>query len=288
MKKSWGNHMQSVKFVGILNVTPDSFSDGGSFCRSSDAIEQGMRLIEEGADVIDIGGDSTRPGSECVGKGEEWKRIEEGRWGGRFESLKDLAFRTSIGEATMTRLAEAGALEGLKPRRRQALWEVKGIEAPGQPRLTLPDAEPDPAFASLTTFEEITWDYRATGNSTRGHPLAPLREALRKQGLPDAESIRSMNDGDFVKYAGMVICRQRPGTAKGVVFMTLEDETGFVNLVIWQAVFQKFMVLAKTASFIGVTGKLQVASQVTHLVADALWKPKLHREPLSQRSRDFH
>jgi error-prone DNA polymerase len=97
-----------------------------------------------------------------------------------------------------------------------------------------------------------------------------------------------MMNGARVDYAGLVICRQRPGTAGGVVFMTLEDETGFVNVVIWESVFQRYAVLAKTVSFLGITGKLQVEDGVVHLVAERLWKPNLRQRPSTPPSRDFH
>ncbi len=97
-----------------------------------------------------------------------------------------------------------------------------------------------------------------------------------------------MKHGARVRYAGLVICRQRPGTAKGVVFMTLEDETGFVNLVLWENVFTQYELLAKTQHFLGVTGKLQVQSGVTHLVAEQLWIPEINTEPHETKSRDFH
>jgi error-prone DNA polymerase len=97
-----------------------------------------------------------------------------------------------------------------------------------------------------------------------------------------------MKDGTLVRYAGVVICRQRPSTASGVVFMTLEDETGFVNLVVWERVFTAHAVIARTASFLGATGKLQVQDGVVHLVAESLWVPKLRAAPERTRSRDFH
>ena len=97
-----------------------------------------------------------------------------------------------------------------------------------------------------------------------------------------------MRDGQRVRYAGLVICRQRPGTASGVTFMTLEDETGFVNLVIWKQVFDDYAVLARTASFLGVTGTLQAESGVVHLIADALWTPEIATPPATAGSRDFH
>lgn len=86
----------------------------------------------------------------------------------------------------------------------------------------------------------------------------------------------------------MVICRQRPGTAKGVVFMTLEDETGFVNLVIWEKVFRRYELIAKTQSFLGVTGTIQSQSGVVHLVAESLWIPEIEMAPENINSRDFH
>jgi error-prone DNA polymerase len=86
----------------------------------------------------------------------------------------------------------------------------------------------------------------------------------------------------------LVIGRQRPGTAADVVFMTLEDETGFVNVVIWESVFQRYSVLAKTVSFLGITGQLQVEDGVVHLVAEKLWEPRTELKPTAARSRDFH
>ena len=96
-----------------------------------------------------------------------------------------------------------------------------------------------------------------------------------------------MRDGARVHYAGLVIGRQRPGTASGVVFMTLEDETGFVNLVIWNQVFERQAVLIKTASFLGVSGKLQTQDNVTHIIAERFWPPKIGARPAGAKSRDF-
>jgi error-prone DNA polymerase len=97
-----------------------------------------------------------------------------------------------------------------------------------------------------------------------------------------------MRHGQRARYAGMVICRQRPGTASGVVFMTLEDETGFVNVVVWSPVYEEQKLLIKTSSFLGVTGKLQVQDGVTHLIADKFWTPRLQERPASGGSHDFH
>lgn len=149
-------------------------------------------------------------------------------------------------------------------------------------------ADGAPRFADLDAFETIGWDYRASGHSALGHPLEPLRERLRAHRIPDAHSVSHMGNGRRVRYAGLVICRQRPGTASGVVFMTLEDETGFVNVVVWAQVYERFKLLVKTASFIGVTGRLQVEDGVVHLIADSFWEPRIATDSPKVGSRDFH
>src|SRR4029077_10940226 len=131
------------------------------------------------------------------------------------------------------------------------------------------DARPE--LAAHGKLDAIPWDYRASDHSTRGHPLAPLRGELRAQRLPDARTVARGRDGQRIDYAGIVICRQQPGTASGVVFMTLEDETGFVNLVVWQQVFARFAQILKTTSLLGITGRLQVQESIVHLIAEEVW-----------------
>ena len=94
-------------------------------------------------------------------------------------------------------------------------------------------------------------------------------------------------DGRRCDYAGLVICRQRPSTAKGVTFLTLEDETGFVNLVVWQAVWDQFKILARTLNVMGVSGRIQAGDGVTHLMVEQIWAPRLASEPVAMGSRDF-
>ena len=223
------------------------------------------------------------------GLGERhWERIREARRDGPFASVEDLVDRSGLDEGTLSRLAEAGALDTLERSRRAALWKVRGAARTEPPELELTGVADAPDFELLDAFQTIGWDYRTTGHSPRGHPLEPLRETLRARRLPDARSVASMPDGRRVRYAGLVICRQRPGTASGVVFMTLEDETGFVNVVIWSRVFDEHALLIKTTNFLGVTGKLQAQEGVTHLVADSFWVPRLDRRPHQAKSRDFH
>ena len=189
--------------------------------------------------------------------------------------------RRTIGGGALEALAEAGALESLENDRRRALWQVTA------PPPALSIREEVPAFEALTDFETIAWDHLRTGHSVRGYPLEPLRDELRRRGLPTAAELVRMTGGS-ADFAGIVICRQRPSTAKGVVFMTLEDETGFVNVILWQSVLEQYSVLAKTASFLGVSGKLQAEGRVVHLVASRLWAPDVAQKPAHALSRDFH
>jgi error-prone DNA polymerase len=203
-------------------------------------------------------------------------------------SLEDFVRRTGLDEGSLSALAEAGAFDSLGVVRRSALWDVRRLVQTRGQSLAMPVEEANPGFAPLTDFEEVGWDYRRTSHSARRHPLEPMRASLIRQGLPDARTVAAMKNGEKIRYAGLVICRQRPGTAGGVVFMTLEDETGFVNVVIWESVFQRYAVLAKTVSFLGITGKLQVEDGVVHLVAERLWEPRAELKPAKVHSRDFH
>jgi error-prone DNA polymerase len=148
--------------------------------------------------------------------------------------------------------------------------------------------ERKPEFAPLTRFEEIGWDYERTRHSARGHPLSALRAQLAAKDLPDARTLNALPHGTRARYAGVVICRQRPGTARGVTFMTLEDESGFVNLVVWKKVFERFELVAKTETFLGVTGRVETQDGVTNLVAERLWRPDLELPSDGIASRDFH
>jgi error-prone DNA polymerase len=236
------------------------------------------------------GGFAVRMGLRYV-KGleeDEWRRLAEARRAAQFSSLEDFVRRARLNEETLSVLAESGAFEGFNIDRRSALWNVRRLVHDRKDSLSLPRHENPHPFESLNAFEEVGWDYRTTAHSPRRHPLEPMRGMLAAQGLPDARTIATMPNGKKTDYAGLVICRQRPGTAGGVVFMTLEDETGFVNVVVWESVFQRYAVLAKTVSFLGITGMLQVEDGVVHLVAEKFWQPQVKLKPSGAPSRDFH
>jgi error-prone DNA polymerase len=218
----------------------------------------------------------------------EGEKIVSARNERAFTSVEDFVRRTQLATRTHTTIAEAGALGPLVYERRDALWQVTGWVRRQDEPLDLGGDVNEVAFAKLAKLDEIFWDYRASDHSTRGHPLAPLRGELRANRLPDARTVARGRDGQRIDYVGVVICRQQPGTASGVTFMTLEDETGFVNLVVWAQVFAQFSSIIRSTSLLGVTGKLQVQEGIVHLIAERVWHPQLSRTVAEVESRDFH
>ena len=201
------------------------------------------------------------------------------------ESIEELVHATGISKSTVQKLAEAGALGGLTVNRRTALWAAHGVHTQ---RDLVPDVGSVVEFDALTPHESTTWDYQSTGVSSTGHMLRHYRQQMQLQGLPDALTVSRMSDGCRVRYVGVVICRQRPASASSVVFMTLEDETGFVNAVFWPRCFERYSVLAKSLSLMGVEGTLQVAENVVHLIVDHVWEPVDLVMWKDFKSRNFH
>jgi error-prone DNA polymerase len=205
-----------------------------------------------------------------------------------YPNLATFVRQTRLNKKALHALAEAGAFECFGLNRRDAIWQVRSLSRFAQDSLPLEPASSQISFASLASDDQVLWDYRSSRHSTRGHPMRGLRHALRSRGIPEATLIRGRAHGDELDYVGMVICRQRPGTASGVTFFTLEDETGFVNVVVWKQVFERHAALAKTAALLGVTGEIQKADGVIHLIAKSLWAPDVGLVEQTHRSRDFH
>ena len=205
-----------------------------------------------------------------------------------YPTLDDFVRRTHLDRGALDQLAEAGAFDSFGLSRREALWQVRALLRRRDDALTLEQFDDLPLLAPLSQHSEIVWDYRTSQHSTRGHPLAPLRAELRRHRLPTASEVQALADGKKIRYVGLVICRQRPGTAKGVTFFTLEDETGFVNLVLWRDTYERFRILAKTAAVVGVDGRVQAKDGVVHVVVEDMWEPELASKVVAAQSRDFH
>jgi error-prone DNA polymerase len=209
------------------------------------------------------------------------------RAGGPFRDVQDLALRGGLSRPDLECLAAADALAGLGFNRHRAFWAVSGMEPP-TPVFPVPAAEEAvPLLALPHEDENIAADYASLSLTLRRHPLALLRDRLARRGIRTAEDLQQVPNGAPARAAGLVICRQRPSTASGVTFVTLEDETGQVNLIIWPrtALSERRALLG--AALLAVSGVIQRDSEVTHIIAGKLvdLSPWLGR--LDHRSRNF-
>jgi len=205
-----------------------------------------------------------------------------------FADAQDLATRARLNRRDLGSLAAAGALAALAGHRHRAAWQVAGIEAPlpllPQPLMT----EGIPLLRAPREGEDIVADYSHLGLSLRRHPVALLRPRLEERSFLSAVRLRAGVNGSVVRAAGLVITRQRPGTASGVTFVTLEDETGHVNLIVWRDLAERQRRELLGSRLLGVIGKLQLEGEVMHVIAHRLIDLSRWLGALSARSRDFH
>jgi error-prone DNA polymerase len=215
------------------------------------------------------------------------QRIIEARKQKMFSSAEDLARRARLDRADLANLAAADALASLTGHRREALWETLAVDE--ATRLALPAMQVQPPLlAPPTEGEEIVADYRTTGLTLRRHPLALLRERLAKRRIRTAEEVSHARHGQLIRAAGIVTCRQRPATASGVIFVTLEDETGHVNLIVWNDLADRQRRELLASRLLAVQGEVQREGIVVHILARKLedLSPMLGR--LATASHDFH
>jgi len=225
----------------------------------------------------------------------EAQRILQSRQNeGMFTSISQLTRRVGLGQAVLSLLADAGALESLVGDRRTALWETLGQERRvlDMPLLGDTQAEDDlfegaELLDSMSPLEEVYADYNATGLSLRGHPLEFCRAQLAAMRCVTATELPGLRHGRPVRVAGLVLLRQRPGTAKGITFVTLEDETGSMNLIIHPGIWKKFFTLARTSNAWMVRGTLENRKGVIHVVVGHLEDLTDVVDGLELRSRDF-
>ena len=211
---------------------------------------------------------------------------------GRFEDLADLTRRTGMSQRDSGILAEADAFQSMTSNRRAALWQSLAQDATGDmPLFVGNDAECDDdvpiELSMMSEMEEVHADYCTVGLSLRGHPMKFFRESLDAMDVTCAEDLPDCKDGRHIRVAGLVLLRQRPGTAKGITFATIEDETGTINLVLFPKVWQRFFTVARTSNLWLVQGKLENREGVIHVIVGRLEDLSPHRPELQIRSRDF-
>jgi error-prone DNA polymerase len=227
---------------------------------------------------------------------EEWaEAIMEARKCGLFTSMDELKTRASLPAKAMEILAAADCLGSLELTRRQGLWSARGLPRARPAPLFVAagleedDGAPPLALPTPALSEEVVHDYQTIRLSLKAHPVQFLRERLTAEGAIQARDVPAIPDGRRIRFGGVVLVRQRPGSSKGVVFMTLEDETGIVNVVVWPKVFDAFRPVVMGARHLVVEGRLQRAADaeggVIHLVAEKLYDRTCDLALLSEGAR---
>jgi error-prone DNA polymerase len=216
------------------------------------------------------------------------ERIVAARAAAPFADVADLARRARLGSRDLKCLAAAGALGALADHRRRAYWDVAGVEVRPHLLAATPVPETPPRLRPPTEGEDLVADFASLGLTLGRHPLALLRDRLRAMRLATAEEIRALPHGAPARACGIVTGRQRPDTASGVVFVTLEDESGYVNVIVWSSLVDSQRRELLGARLMGVHGVIEREGEVVHLVARRLVDHSALLGRLVTRSRDFH
>ena len=298
-------HEPAAYLAGLLNAQPMGFYAPAQLI--NEARRAGVRLRP--ADVLHSDWDCTLEPEQPVGaasaatvpavrlglrmisklpKAEAQRIVELRKAGIAFADLNDLAHRARLTRRALDALADAGAVRGLAGHRHGARWAANGVQAlPGLLAGAAPRenviALPEPAEG-----QEILADYRSLGLTLGRHPLALLRERLTRKHILAASELRAIPSGRRVKVAGIVTHRQRPETASGVVFATLEDETGTANLIIWPKVMERQLEAVLGVNLMLVEGELQSEQGVIHVIASEIRDCSSWLGGLRAPSRDFH
>ena len=286
-------HYPAAFLAGLLNSQPMGFYAPAQLVR--DAQNHGITVLP--VDVNHSAWDSTLESERVVrlgfaqARGISLERHIKPLLQARqrpFQSISDLARRTGLTQSTLAVLAKADAFRSIGLDRRAALWKVlnQHEELPLFKDVDAEEAEPD--LNAMPLQEHVVADYRNTGLSLKGHLVSFVRAALERIEAVPCAALKNTNDGAWVCVAGIVLVRQRPQTAAGVVFMTLEDETGQANVIVWPAVFDRFYRAARAAAGLIIQGKLQRQGEVIHVVAHRISDMQEFIPELKHQSRDFH
>jgi error-prone DNA polymerase len=216
--------------------------------------------------------------------------IVAARADGPFRSVSDLARRARLGRAMLEVLADADAFGSLTLDRRAALWQSLGQDraAPDAPLFAgLADDEPAADLPPLVPFEQVIADYHATGLSLKGHPMTFCRDQLDQMKVTPAEQLAQLPHGRRIAVAGIVLVRQRPSTAKGITFVTLEDETGTSNLIVRQSTWERYYAVARRSPAWVARGIVERKDAVVHVLVHRLDDLSAALGDLQTRSRDF-
>ena len=299
---SWLKHYEPAAFLAaLLNSQPMGFYSASQLTQDAQRHGVEVRAVDVTVSAWECQLEKREDGAPAVRLGlcmirglaqASAQRIIDSRRAQKdaqaLENIDNFSKRAALNQSDLQRLAAAGALAALAGHRRNAHWLAAGVQT--QPRLLqdAPILERSLQLPTPTEGQDIVADYTSTGLTLGRHPLALLRPRLKRMKLVTAADLALLADGDNVRAAGIVTCRQRPGTASGVVFVTLEDETGYVNVVVWSKLVERQRRELLGARLMGVEGKLQREGGVIHLVAHRLTDHTRLLGTLATASRDFH
>ena len=265
--------VQDVRRHGV-EVRPVDVNDSDWDCT--------LETSGDSAAVLRLGLRMVKGLSEDAGQ-----RIVAERDNGRYEKVQNLLERAHLDRRELGVLATSGALRVLSGDRHKARWAVAGAEKPMPLFQSMERYEAAPLLKKPTEGQNIVADYQSTGLTLERHPMCLLRTRLDRYQYVAARQLATMSSGQRVNVAGLVITKQRPGTASGVTFVTLEDESGQTNLIIWKKIAEEFRSELLNARLLGIAGELQIEGKVIHVIARQLFDHTDLLGGLSVRSRDF-
>ena len=293
-------HHPGAFYVGLLNSQPMGFYTPSQLIQ--DAERHGISALPVDVNASDWDHqllstpqsqqNTIRLGLRLV-KGLSKRGAEQlinARRTGLFQSVIDLKRRAKLDKDDLEGLSAADTLSSLSGHRHKTHWTVMAVKE-AQPLLIDEHSSADEgafAIAPPSMTENVLFDYQSTGLTLRAHPLALLRQQSPFDQCRKQSELITMGNRRFVRTAGLVTCRQRPGTASGVVFLTLEDETGNINVVVWPGVQEQFRAALMTAQLLLIKGTVESRDGVTHVIASALYDHSHALSRLAVKSRDFH
>jgi error-prone DNA polymerase len=288
-------HYPAIFAAAILNVQPMGFYSTEVLV--NDARRHGVAVkpvtvnASEYWSTVDAEG-ALRLGFHLVrGLGEaQRERLQRAIERGPFEDLREFAIRTRLEKEAMENLAVAGAFAPWFETRRKAMWALRGLderETRGELGRMMEVHEPEARFEAIAPRQETAFDLWSTGVTPNGQAVAHLREALQDQGAVSAARLARLPRNAICRAGGIVITRQRPGTAKGFVFLTLEDETGLVNVIVRPDVYEKYRRVIRRSMTVIVEGRLQKEAGCIDILARKVWEFEAGELTQALRSRDF-
>ncbi len=265
--------VQDVRRHGV-EVRPVDVNDSDWDCT--------LETSDDSAAVLRLGLRMVKGLSEDAGQ-----RIVAERKNARYEKVQNLLERAHLDRRELGVLATSGALRVLSGDRHKARWAVAGAEKPMPLFPSMERYEAAPLLKKPTEGQNIVADYQSTGLTLERHPMCLLRRHLDRYDYVAAGRLPAMSSGQRLNVAGLVITKQRPGTASGVTFVTLEDESGQINLIVWKKIAEEFRSELLNARLLGIAGELQIEGKVIHVIARQLFDHTDMLGGLSVRSRDF-